>query len=98
MGARGVILLRGVLFLFMDTASKFSHSLHPSQHSLCLHSGHSKTHSRLCLMKIILFFVSAFRKFYIVVLGNGVAEALVYGDLISIKLNHSDDSVILHSG
>lgn len=33
-----------------------------------------------------------------VILGNGDAEALVYWDLIYIKLNHSDISVILCSG
>lgn len=39
-----------------------------------------------------IYFFSPSRRFYIVILGNGYAETLVYGDLICIKLNHLDIS------
>lgn len=38
------------------------------------------------------------RRFYVVISGNSNVEALVYGDLICIKLNHSDISEMLGSG
>lgn len=64
---------------------------------MCLYSGNAQdTVDMPCKNQTDFSF--HFGRVYIVILGNGDEETLVYGDLICIKLNHLDISDILCSG
>ena len=70
----------------------------PSQHSMYLHQAALKNIWCTVPYKNYTYFFSPSRKFYIVIIGNGHAEALVYGDSICKELSQLDVSERLYFG